>query len=54
MPFATAWMGLEGIMLNETSGTEIQALCDLTYMWNIKKFTETTDLWLPEVGGRLP
>ena len=30
-------MGLEGIMLNEMSDTEIQALCDLTYMWNIKK-----------------
>ena len=37
MPFATTWMGLEGITLNEMSGTEIQALCDLTYMWNIKK-----------------
>ena len=37
MPFATTWMGLEGITLNEMSGTEIQALCDLTYMWNIKR-----------------
>ena len=40
LPFATAWMGFEGIMLSEISQSvvrERQILSDLTYMWNLKK-----------------
>ena len=34
--FATTWMDLEGVMLNEMSERERQILYDITYMWNLK------------------
>ena len=34
LPFAT-WMNLKGIMLNKSEKRQI--LCDITYMWNLKK-----------------
>ena len=39
LPFATRWMDLEGIMLNEMSDRERQTLYDITYMWNLKSAT---------------
>ena len=37
IPFATAWMGLESIMLSEINkpGSEGQIPYDLTFYWNI-------------------
>ena len=35
-PFAVIWMVLEGIILSEIVRAR-QILCDLTYMWNLKK-----------------
>lgn len=35
LPFATTWLDLEGIMLNELR--ERQRLYDLVYKWNLKK-----------------
>ena len=32
LPFATTWMDLEGIMLNEINQTERQILYEITYM----------------------
>ena len=32
LTYATAWMNLEDVMLNEMSVTEGQILCDSTYM----------------------
>ena len=41
MPFATAWMNLEGAALSEvTSDRERQILDDLTYMWVASNDTE--------------
>lgn len=42
-PFATTWMDLEVIMLNEITDTERQILFGLTYTRNLKKdgLTET-------------
>lgn len=37
LPFTTTWMDLGGIMLSEISQTEIQILCDFTYMVHLKK-----------------
>ena len=38
LPFATAWMDLEIIILNEVkSERKKQVSCDITYMWNPKK-----------------
>ena len=37
MPFATAWMDLEGSMLSGISQTEKDKYHDFTYMWNLKK-----------------
>ena len=34
LPFAT-WMNLKDIMLNKSEKRQI--LCDITYMWNLKK-----------------
>ena len=39
LPFATRWMDLEGITLNEMSDRERQTLYDITYMWNLKSAT---------------
>ena len=36
LPFASTGMDLKGIMISEISQTEIQALYDFTYMWNLK------------------
>ena len=36
MPFATIWMDLEGIVLNEVRQRERQIPYDITYMWNLK------------------
>ena len=32
LPFATTWMDLKGIMVNEKSDRERKILCDVTYM----------------------
>ena len=39
LSFATTWMDLERIMLNEMSDREIQILYVITYAWNLKKTT---------------
>ena len=39
LPYAAAWMDLEGIMLSEISDRERQILYDITYMWNLKNTT---------------
>ena len=36
MPFATTWMQLEIIILNEMSERERQIPYDITYRWNLK------------------
>ena len=36
-PFASIWVELEGIILNEMSDREIQILYDITEMWTLKK-----------------
>ena len=36
LPFATAWMDLERIMLSEKPGGERQIPYDFTYLWNLK------------------
>ena len=38
LPFATAWMDLEGIMLSEIDRKR-QILYNITYMWNLKNTT---------------
>ena len=35
LPFATAWMELESIMLRNEPGSERQIPYDLTYKWNL-------------------
>ena len=37
LPFATAWMEVDGIMVSKTSQTERQILFGLAYMWNLQK-----------------
>ena len=37
LPFATTWMGLEGIMLSEISQSETRVPEDVSYMWNLMK-----------------
>ena len=45
LPFATAWMELESIMLSEVNCTERQIPSDLTYQWNlINKQNITRDI----------
>ena len=57
MPFATAWMDLEGIMLNEISQRKTNTILFQLYIEsekkkrkNIKKQTQIqrTNWWLPE------
>ena len=36
MPFATTWMQLEIIIINEMSERERQIPYDITYRWNLK------------------
>ena len=36
LPFATAWMDLEGIMPSEISQSEKEKYHDFTYRWNLK------------------
>ena len=36
LPFATAWMDLEGIMPSEISQSEKEKYHDFTYIWNLK------------------
>ena len=38
LPFAAAWMDLEGITLSEIRQRKI--LYDITYMWNLKKYNK--------------
>ena len=38
LPFATMWVGLEGIMLSEIR--ERQVSYDLTHMWNLRYKTD--------------
>lgn len=41
-PFVAPWVELEGLMLSELkSDKERHILCDLTYMWNLKKQTSS-------------
>ena len=35
LPFATTWMDLEGIMLNEVSQTEKDNYCIISLVWGI-------------------
>ena len=35
LPFRTAWVELESIMLSEISQVVRQTPCDLTYKWNL-------------------
>ena len=38
VPFATTWMNLDIVLLNEVkSDTERQILYDTTYLWNLKQ-----------------
>ena len=39
LPFASTWMDLEFIMLNEMSDREEQILYDIAYMWNLNNTT---------------
>ena len=41
MPFATAWMDLEDIMLK--SDGERQILYVITYLWNLKTFSKKNE-----------
>ena len=52
VPFATTWMGLEGIMLRELSQTEKDKHCMTSLICGISTntWTERTVWWLP--GGR--
>ena len=53
-PFATTWMHVEGIILTERSQPKTNTvLCDLTYMWNLKRKKKLTDTenWLPGWGS---
>lgn len=53
-PFATTWMDLEVIMLNEITDTERQILFGLTYTRNLKKMDSQKQriAWrLPGAGG---
>ena len=40
IPFATAWMDLQGIKLSEMSDRERQMPYDFTYIWNLKNKTK--------------
>ena len=40
MPFAATWMALETVILSEVSQTERQISYDITYMWNLKYYTD--------------
>ena len=42
LPFATAWMELESIMLSKISHAEIQIPYDLTFNWNINRRKKQT------------
>ena len=37
LTFIITWMGLEHIMLSEICQREKDKVCNLTYMWNLKK-----------------
>ena len=40
LPFATTWMGLEGIMLSEVSQRNTNIVSyDITYVWSLKNKT---------------
>ena len=39
LPFATSWMNLEYIILNEICKTEQDKYCVISYMWNLKNKT---------------
>jgi len=39
MPLAAAWMQLESLILSKVSQKETQIPYDITYMWNLKYFT---------------
>ena len=40
LPFATTWMELEGIMLNEISQSEEDSYHIFSLMWNLRNLTE--------------
>ena len=49
--FATTWIDLEGIMLNEISQTKIKKYCMISHMESKKKkkaHRKRSDLWLAE------
>ena len=49
-PFVTAWMDLEGIMLNEVSQTEKDTVRCIPYMWDLKNKTNYNK---KEIGSQL-
>ena len=49
-PFVTAWMDLEGIMLNEVSQTEKDTVGCIPYMWDLKNKTNYNK---KEIGSQL-
>ena len=54
MPFATTWMQLEIIILNEVSqkDTDKYHFYDITYMWNRKYDTNESKKQKPNQGHR--
>ena len=59
LPFVTAWMNLEGIMLSEINQTEKDKYCMISLTQGVQKIKQTnkiehnlqtyrTDGWLPE------
>ena len=53
LPFATAWMDLEGIMLSKISQTEKDKYHKWTNKWTNRNrcIEQRTDTWLPEGKG---
>ena len=43
LPFATAWMDLEGIMLSEMSQSEKDKYHNFTYVWYLKNKNEQNE-----------
>ena len=50
LPFAIAWVDLEGNMLTEISQKR-NILYYITYMWNVKKIQQTSDYNKKEGGS---
>ena len=57
LPFLTAWMGLEGIMLSEICQTEkdkhymISLICGIVKKKKMNSQKQRVERWLPGAGG---